>query len=181
MGWLESRADCSRSRPLLPSAELAVELYPHSAVPGECCPLRLFRGNAVNGKNLSETGEYASGEIILLLGAQNTQRVSCFVIPGEPASYLDTGAAGRDPESTPPPQDSSLSTRLRTGFRRNGENGTPGIRGSAVSAPTLVRLCPVFAGADINPERYAQRHDAFHYFTDEFLHALDFFLRHLEQ
>jgi hypothetical protein len=59
MGRLESRADCRRSHSLLPSAKLAMAIHSHSAVSDKCCPLRLLRGNAVNGKNFSETGEFS--------------------------------------------------------------------------------------------------------------------------
>jgi glutaredoxin len=43
---------------------------------------------------------------------RNMQRVSRVVIPGKSASYSDMGAAGRDPESTPPPLDAGLRRYL---------------------------------------------------------------------
>lgn len=52
--------------------------------------------------------------------------------------------------------------------------------GTVSTLHSLVRLCPVLARANINPQWYAQRHHPFHYFPDKGLHARHFLLRHLE-
>ena len=51
VGGLEPGADCRRSRPLLCSAQLAVESRPYSAVPGDRRPVRVLRSHADHGEN----------------------------------------------------------------------------------------------------------------------------------
>jgi len=51
MGWIEPGADFRRSRPLLCSAQLAVESRPYSAVPGDRRPVRVLRSHADHGEN----------------------------------------------------------------------------------------------------------------------------------
>ena len=64
MGRIKPGTNFRRSHPLLRAAKLAVECRPHPAVPGERRPLRLLRGDAVNGKNFSETGEFSLRAVI---------------------------------------------------------------------------------------------------------------------